>query len=247
MDSHEARARSFGSVAPLYDRVRPSYPSDALDWALAGKTPGRALDLGAGTGKLSALLRARGWKVIAIDPTEGMCRQFHHILVDIGVIAGTAEALPLREAAFDLVIVGQAWHWFDEETAASEISRVLTSNGRLVVVNNFRDESIEWVRELSRLVDGLGQEMERSVAFGARFDYFECAHFSWHEELSVADVVDLFASRSYVLVRAEAEREELLSRVAQIAKEVASQRESGLISFPYRTQCIRATVVDSKL
>src|SRR5690606_8200680 len=49
------RSLSFGSQAAAYERGRPSYPPEAIDWLLP--PDGRdVLDLGAGTGKLTARL-----------------------------------------------------------------------------------------------------------------------------------------------------------------------------------------------
>ena len=53
------RAESFGAVAELYDRARPSYPEALIDALLAGGAE-RVLDVGCGTGIAGALLAARG-------------------------------------------------------------------------------------------------------------------------------------------------------------------------------------------
>ena len=65
---HEA-ARGFDTAAEAYARGRPDYPPEAVDRVAAwlglrsDRVPGRLLaDLGAGTGKLSRLLAARGWR-----------------------------------------------------------------------------------------------------------------------------------------------------------------------------------------
>ncbi|MCP9487516.1 MAG: methyltransferase-like protein 9 [Gaiellaceae bacterium MAG52_C11] len=47
------RARSFGANADAYERTRPLYPEAAVRWVV-GDEPRRILDLGAGTGKLTA-------------------------------------------------------------------------------------------------------------------------------------------------------------------------------------------------
>ena len=69
--SFAAHATSFGAAAATYERGRPPYPPEALDWLLP---PGarRVLDLGAGTGKLTRQLVARGLDVVAVEPLEGM-------------------------------------------------------------------------------------------------------------------------------------------------------------------------------
>ena len=67
----ERRARSFGTVVQEYQRGRPSYPRAAIDWVL-GQRPLTVLDLGAGTGKLSAAVLAGGHTVIAVEPLAEM-------------------------------------------------------------------------------------------------------------------------------------------------------------------------------
>ena len=65
------RARSFGAAADAYERARPTYPEAAVDWLLpAGART--VLDLGAGTGKLTRSLAARGLEVIAVEPLAEM-------------------------------------------------------------------------------------------------------------------------------------------------------------------------------
>jgi SAM-dependent methyltransferase len=94
------------------------------------------LDLGAGTGKLARELVPSGAHVIAVEPLAEM-----RALIPTGIetLAGTAEAIPLPDASVDAVTVAQAFHWFDEERALSEIRRVLRSTGLLALVSNRRE------------------------------------------------------------------------------------------------------------
>ena len=69
------RRLAFGDVAQLYDRARPSYPSELIDDVLAfsGAAPGdRALEVGAGTGKATVRFAERGLEVLALEPSPGM-------------------------------------------------------------------------------------------------------------------------------------------------------------------------------
>ena len=67
------RAESFGAVAALYDRARPSYPQALIDALLASGSR-RVLDVGCGTGIAAALLAARGARCWASNPTSAWPR-----------------------------------------------------------------------------------------------------------------------------------------------------------------------------
>jgi 2-polyprenyl-3-methyl-5-hydroxy-6-metoxy-1,4-benzoquinol methylase len=63
-----ASGRAFDAAPALYDAARPGYPDEAVAWALAGQT-GTVVDLGAGTGILTAQLAERGLELVAVDPS----------------------------------------------------------------------------------------------------------------------------------------------------------------------------------
>ena len=66
-------ARSFEDVTELYERVRPTYPDEAVDWLVEQLGIDRSstvLDLGAGTGKLTRMLIPRAARVIAVVSTS---------------------------------------------------------------------------------------------------------------------------------------------------------------------------------
>ena len=66
-EDHQRLARAFGSVAEAYDRGRPSFPREAVEW-LVGNNPATVLEVGAGTGKLTQQLVALGHDVHATEP-----------------------------------------------------------------------------------------------------------------------------------------------------------------------------------
>jgi SAM-dependent methyltransferase len=136
---HEAAAVGFARSAAAYDRARPEYPAAAIAW-LAGRVglrPGRtALDLAAGTGKLTRPLAATGAGVIAVEPVADMRARIGP--ASVRALAGTAEAIPLDDASVDAVTVGQAFHWFAGPVALAEIHRVLRPGGALALVWNRR-------------------------------------------------------------------------------------------------------------
>ncbi|MFT2689287.1 class I SAM-dependent methyltransferase [Clavibacter zhangzhiyongii] len=85
----------------------------------------RVVDLGAGTGKLTRLLAARGLRVTAVEPDAEMRRVLAKASPDVDVVAGSGESMPLDDGEEDAVLVAQAWHWMDAGDAAREVGRVL--------------------------------------------------------------------------------------------------------------------------
>ena len=132
---HSDRARSFGSVAADYAQYRPGYPSAALAVALP-RTAGVVVDLGAGTGKLTADLIGPGRTVYAVEPDRAMLDQLLDDLPTVVGVQAAAEQVPLPDGCADAVVVGQAWHWFDGAEARAEICRLLRSGGTVAVLWN---------------------------------------------------------------------------------------------------------------
>jgi SAM-dependent methyltransferase len=253
------RGSSFGAAAQAYAEHRPDYPADAVRWcaAPAGGNIGalRVLDLGAGTGKLSAVLTALGADVTAVEPDAAMLGELRRGLPSVRALPGSAEQIPLPDESVDAVLCGQAMHWFDMSRAVPEIARVLRPGGVLGGLWNSDDDRVPWVAGLQDAAEGaaapsLSRRRSEAAGFGPRkFDtdqsgtalFFptERAEFPHAQRLTAGALVALIGTHSGVLVMPAEDRARVL---AQVRAYLASREETaeGEFELPMVTSVIRA-------
>jgi SAM-dependent methyltransferase len=198
------------------------------------------LDLGAGTGKLTRQLHARGLEVTAVDPSDGMLAELGRVLPAMPALVGSAEAIPLPDGAVDVVLVAQAWHWVDTAVAVPEVARVLSPGGTLGLIWNLRDESEDWVRRLGEIVGSASENRESHV--GPPFGPAEVRAFPWRHRIGPDELLDLVASRSYVILSPPDERAALLAQVRQLLATHPALVGRTEFELPYITHCVRATL-----
>ncbi|MFB8003512.1 class I SAM-dependent methyltransferase [Nocardia sp. NPDC056000] len=238
--SDQFQAGSFGAGAVEYAKSRPHYPLDAVRWLVPAHAD-KVLDLGAGTGHLTRGLSECGFDVIAVEPSEGMRREFARTSPDVPVLAGTAEQIPLEDDSVDAVVVAQAWHWIDVDAAAPELRRVLRTAGELGLVWNIRDEREPWVAELGRIMhQGVEQDMGSENPYvGELFEPIERYDVEWVYQLSRPRLLELVASRSYIITLEPGAKQQVLDSVAELLNTHPAVRTRSRIDLPYVTRCSR--------
>ncbi|MBS1676069.1 MAG: class I SAM-dependent methyltransferase [Actinobacteria bacterium] len=235
------RARSFGAAADLYERARPGYPDDAVDW-LVPDGARTVLDLGAGTGKLSRSLVGRGLDVIAIEPLPEMRAALTAAVPEVRALAGTAEQIPLADASVDAITVAQAWHWVDPRRATAEVARVLRPGGTLGLIWNRRDDRVDWIVQLTKAMGSAEVEVMDmdAVEIGPPFGPTESFVTEWSRPMDVDLLVEMTASRSYVITATPRRRREILAGVRRVVE--ADAHLGTDFTLPYRTYCYRAAL-----
>lgn len=236
------RATSFGSAAAAYERGRPGYPSEAVDFVLP---PGarRVLDLGAGTGKLTRQLVARGLHVVAVEPLEEMRAELARVLPEVRVLAGTAEAIPLPDASVDAVLVAQAWHWVDPVRALPEVARVLARGGWLGLLwNRPLEPEGSWPFELARVVArrARGGQPTQPTPTSTPFGPDETTTVPWTRWTTPDGLVDDFTSRSHIITLPDDERARLVAEVRDLLAAHPETTGRDDLSVPWQTYCVRA-------
>jgi SAM-dependent methyltransferase len=246
-------ASSFGAVATAYAEHRPDYAQAAVRWALEPAPGSRVLDLGAGTGKLTATLDALGAEVIAVEPDPAMLTELRRALPAVRALPGSAEAIPLPDASVDAVLAGHALRWFDMAVAGPEIARVLLPGGILAGLWNVIDDRVDWVAGLERVSgsaaigprDKLSSWRAETAAahlpgsgLVARFGSPEQAEFPHGQRRTADSLVAALATRAGVLVMPEQEQDATLGRIRAF---LASRPETarGEFTLPMLTSVLR--------
>jgi ubiquinone/menaquinone biosynthesis C-methylase UbiE len=233
-------AQVFGSVAEAYERFRPEYPPEVVEWIgdRLDLEPGTTVvDLAAGTGKFTRSLVTTGARVVAVEPLPEMLAQLEAALPGVEALAGTAESIPLPDESVEAVTAAAAFHWFDTEPALREIHRVLKPGGALITVGNGRDLSDPLQAAVQEVVGrylptsdemlGWLRIVEASPLFG-RGEHFETGYEQWFDPDGLAERM---GTVSYVARLPEDERAEVLVRI----RAVGEAQPQTPFPFRYRT------------
>lgn len=241
---------SFGAAAAAYAEHRPDYARSAVQWALEPAPGQRVLDLGAGTGKLTATLVDLGLDVVAVEPDPAMLSELRRALHTVRTLPGQAEAIPLPDSSVDAVVVGNAMHWFDMDVAGPEIARVLAPDGVLAGLWNVLDDRVGWVAALER-VSGPAAIGPRDTLRNWRaataaahppkslFGFPEQAEFPHGQRRTADSLVATLATRAGMLRMPAADRDATLARIRAF---LASMPETtcGEFTLPLLTGVLRA-------
>jgi SAM-dependent methyltransferase len=251
MSSHRTQSfRRMGAAFQVggdrYERLRPGYPAEAVDWLVAGvPVAGVAVDVGAGTGKLTGALLAHGLSVVAVDPSPDMLAQVSRLWPGATPQVGTGEATGLPDQTADLVTFAQSWHWVEPIAGSVETARILTPGGRAGWVWNFLDVREPWVAQLAAIWHTVAGEeaidaIRQAPVLGAPFGPLESITIDWTQPMPLDDLAELVMTRSYYLNATQSERRQVLTDAAAF---VARQFPGGrTVDLPYRTHCFRSTV-----
>lgn len=244
---HTSAQQGFSTQAVTYAQGRPDYPRQLTGWladTLHIDTLSSVIDLGAGTGKFTRLLSTLAPTLIAVEPVAAMGAQLTKLLPDVRLVNGTAESIPLPAASADAVVCAQAFHWFSTEAALAEIHRVLKPGGRLGLVWNVRDESVDWVAAITDIITPYEGDTPRfhtgrwREAFtGEYFSEPEMTCFPYSHVGSPQEVImDRFLSVSFIAALPEASKAVVAAQLQALIDTHPSLKGRDTVEFPYQTQ-----------
>ncbi|MBK7157872.1 MAG: class I SAM-dependent methyltransferase [Ignavibacteria bacterium] len=157
----------FSNRVENYVKYRPGYPLEIIDFlknecALSGKTI--IADIGSGTGISAKLFLNNGNIVYGVEPNKEMREAAENFLKEYPEfisINGTAENTTLESNSVDMIISGQAFHWFDKQECKSEFKRIIKREGYVILFWNEKTESNDFMKSYYDLLKIYGTDYEK--------------------------------------------------------------------------------------
>jgi ubiquinone/menaquinone biosynthesis C-methylase UbiE len=150
---HKESTHRFADRVDNYIKYRPHYPQEMFDFLSAEKIISEnsvVADIGSGTGISSEPFLNMGLEVYAVEPNKEMREAAEKLLghhKKFHSVNASAEKTGLIDRSIDVIIAGQAFHWFDKEACKKEFKRILKPGGYIVLLwNDRRTDSTDFLR-----------------------------------------------------------------------------------------------------
>ncbi len=157
---------NFDLIAREYDEALPAhvvehYLGKRVDYVVEHCPPGRALDVGCGTGVLAGRLSRAGFEMTGIDPSQGMLDVMAESEPQVSGVRGDGAELPFDDQSFDLTLTVAALHHIADPDAVRrtlvEMARVTRVGGRLVIWDH-NPRNPYWKNLMARVPQDDGSE-----------------------------------------------------------------------------------------
>jgi len=230
----------FNKKAKDYVKYRPTYPDEFIDYLIKDlKIKNKIVaDIGSGTGKLTELIVNNVKKVYAIEPNKDMRIAAEKILnknKNFISINGCAEDSKLKNNFIDVIIVAQAFHWFDIKKTMVEFKRILKKNGLLVLVWNTKIHNTNFLKTqlkiLSKYSNKVKTRNKNSVKKAFPNGYLKKSY--WHnQEFDLKGVLGRISSLSYCPAQ-NTKQYKIIEK--QITNAFNKYSKNGFIKYNYKT------------
>ena len=242
-----APTQRFSSRVENYVRYRPGYPAGVLELLRTecGLSPESVVaDIGSGTGKLTELLLESGCRVLGVEPNTEMRQAAERALGDnsrFTSIAASAEVTTLPDDCVDLIVVGQAFHWFDRERCRDEFVRILKPGGWVVLIwNDRRTDATPFLAAYETLLREFATDYEqvnhRNIDVNALREFFrvelKLRKFPYAQCFDFDGLKGRLLSSSYAPEPGQPNHEAMLTRLREIFD---VHQQDGRVAFDYDT------------
>jgi ubiquinone/menaquinone biosynthesis C-methylase UbiE len=263
----ERKRVSFGSEAALYEEARPSYPDSLIDDIIeqSGISSGdRILEIGAGTGKATAMFASRGQSVLAVEPGKEMAeiaeRKFRSN-PKVQVQQSKFEDWDDRGEQFGVVAAAQSFHWVDPAIKYHKSAAVLKPGGHIALFWNiahgldpdickgldkiyqdyFQNKQPSFLIEQVKTNESAlksTSKIEGELKDSGNFSNIKTLCYIWSHEYKRAEFLNFVNTHSDHLILDAATRNKLFLKVGAYIDSIG-----GKITYPFKTELHLAEVV----
>jgi SAM-dependent methyltransferase len=256
----------FGEVAELYERHRPAYPDVVIDdlVSLAGLKAGSCvLEIGAGTGKATAMFAARGMSVVAVEPSAEMAAVARRVCAaypSVRIESSDFERWDPKGRTFPLVFAAQAWHWVVPASGFAKAASVLRPGGvlaafwnrpmwaraplREVLIDAYREAAPEVLEETDPMhpansPSGDESEWRAGVEAADGLGAPDVREYEWSATYTGSDYASLLQTHSTVRVMEDGRRRALVEAVASAVEAHGNVLELPLVTRVYLARALK--------
>jgi len=236
----------YTELAESYVR-RPAYAPAAIDAFLSLAGPAAmhsVVDLGAGTGHLTAPLAERGANVLALEPNgamrrHGIARTSAHPMVRW--VVGRMEDTGLPAGVFSLATCGSSFGVADRGATLREIARILEPGGWFACLWNYRDLDDSLQREIETLIKAslpdfqYGTRREDQTAIidaSGLFEDVQIVQSEIRHRVAKAEWIEAWRSHATLQRQAGPLFGEIVERIGLLVEGV----EGSTVEIPYLTR-----------
>lgn len=148
----------FSNRVENYVKYRPNYPKEIITYLENKFGLNHSMiiaDIGSGTGISGKLFLDNGYTITGVEPNKEMRKKSEELLAmypDFKTVSGTAENTSLESNSIDVILAGQAFHWFDRNNCKIEFKRILKPKGLVVLIWNERLTDSDFEKEYDLLI-----------------------------------------------------------------------------------------------
>lgn len=238
----------FSDRAELYQKYRPSYPDEAIDYIINHfqlQQGDSIADVGSGTGISARLFLDKGLQVFAVEPNVAMRLEAENELSHFSgfhSIAAHAENTSLPDKSVKAVIAAQAFHWFHRPEFKMEAERLMNKDFNLALIWNNRDVSFPFQQAYEKFLLEFSIDYEKvnhlNVSPSEIQDFFSPyplleVSFPYQQAFDLPGLIGRAASSSYL----PGPGHERYMHMTEALRELFIQfQQNGMIIFAYQTK-----------
>lgn len=235
----------FSDRAENYVRYRPHYPPAIIPFLqkdIGLKKNWVVADIGSGTGISTELFLKNENTVYAVEPNKPMRDRAEEAFkkkTHFNSIDATAENTTLADASINMIVSGQAFHWFDKAAAKAEFLRIAAPGAYLVLMWNDRKMDSDFLKAYEQMLFDFAPAYEdvcyRNIDKAAIDTFFSpnpyyLKLFSNVQHFDLEGLKGRLLSSSYAPQEHQETYQPIMHRLAQIYEEF---KESSGVAFEY--------------